>query len=87
MQLVFFSSPDKFMSETPIVNTLFQNGLEIFHLKKPAFSKKKLKKYINGIHPKFHNKIVIHSNYSLVLKFDLKGIHISKRLSKKKIFN
>ena len=46
MQLVVFSSPDKFISEIPIANNLFKNGLEVFHLKKPNFSRTKLKKEI-----------------------------------------
>ena len=85
MHLVVFSSQDKLKSEVYIVNTLFRKGLKTLHLKKPKFSKKKLKNYISKIDEKYHNRIIIHSHYSLALKFNLKGIHISKNLLKKKI--
>ena len=85
MYLVIFSSADKFISEVYIVNTLFRNGLKTFHLKKPNFSKKKLKNYISEIDDKYHNRIIIHSHYSLSLSYKLKGIHLSKAILLKKI--
>lgn len=85
MHLVIFSSSDKFTSEVYIINVLFKNGLKTLHLKKPNFSKNKLKNYISKIDKKYHNRIIIHSHYSLSLKFNLKGIHISKLLLGKKI--
>ena len=85
MHLVIFSSSDKFISEVYIINILFKNGLKTLHLKKPKFSKNKLKNYISKIDKKYHNRIIIHNHYSLSLKFNLKGIHISKLLLAKKI--
>ena len=56
---------------------MFEHGLESLHIKKPGFSKKQLKKYIELIPTKHHNKIIIHSHYSLALRYNLKGIHLS----------
>ena len=56
---------------------MFEHGLESLHIKKPGFSKKQLKKYIDLIPLKHHNKIIIHSHYSLAFKYNVKGLHLS----------
>ena len=60
---------------------MFEKGLDVFHLKKPGFSKKQLKKYLNQIPEKYHKNIVLHSHYSLVYKYNVKGLHISKLIN------
>jgi thiamine-phosphate pyrophosphorylase len=84
MQLVLFTSNDKFRSEIYIVIKLLENGLENLHIKKNDFTKKQLKSYINQIPDKFHSKLIIHSHYSLIFKFKLKGLHISRQFRNKK---
>ncbi|MEO6884054.1 MAG: thiamine phosphate synthase [Bacteroidia bacterium] len=78
MQLIVISSSTNFENEMEIVGKLFEAGLETFHLRKPKFSTRELKKYIQQISPNFHNRIVIHSHHSLAGKFKLKGIHLTK---------
>lgn len=87
MQLALFTSADKFRSEIYIILKMFENGLETLHLKKPGFSKKQLKNYINLIPKKHHNKIIIHSHYSLAITYNLKGIHISRSFRKSNFLN
>ena len=83
MQLVLFTSNDKFRSEIYIVIKMLENGLETLHIKKPNFSKKQMTAYINQIPEKYHRKLIIHSFYSLIFKYNLKGIHISKKFRTK----
>ena len=85
MQLVLFTSNDKFRSEIYIVIKLLENGLENLHVKKNNFTKKQLKSYINLIPEKFHSKLIIHSHYSLIFKYKLKGIHISRQFRNEKL--
>ena len=61
MQLVLFTSNDKFRSEIYIVIKMLENGLETLHIKKPNFSKKQMTAYINQIPEKYHRKLIIHS--------------------------
>jgi thiamine-phosphate pyrophosphorylase len=86
MQLILFTSSDKFRSEIYIVLKMFDNGLETLHVKKPNFSKKQLKNYIELIPEKHHNKIILHSHYSLALKYKLKGLHLSKSFRNSNVF-
>ena len=80
------TTPDKFRSEIYIVIKLFENGLKTLHLKKPKFSKNRYKNYINQIPKKYHNRIIIHSYFSLMYKFNLKGINISSNTKPSKLF-
>ena len=65
---------------------MFENGLETLHVKKPSFSKKQLKNYIELIPEKYHDKIILHSHYSLALKYKVKGLHLSKSFRDSSIF-
>lgn len=79
MKLIVFSPNKSISNETEWVTALFQNGLEIYHLKKPHFTSKRLSEYIQRIPKDYHNRIVIHSHHSLIKKFNLKGIHFPSK--------
>lgn len=84
MKLIVFSTPDKFHSEIGPVISMFKEGLEYFHLRKPKFSSKDLQEYIELIPEKYHRKIILHTHHKLAKKFKLKGIHITKTHRQKK---
>ncbi|HWY38863.1 MAG TPA: thiamine phosphate synthase [Bacteroidia bacterium] len=71
--------------EIHILNELFLAGLDTLHVRKPGFSKQKLRDYLAGIPRRFHKKTVIHSHYSLLKEFDLKGIHLTEKTRRKKL--
>lgn len=82
MKLILVSSPDKFKSEVDSVVSLFEQELELFHVRKPGFSEKKLTEYLRMIPKKYHNRVVIHSHFGLLGKFKLHGIHLGKDMRK-----
>jgi thiamine-phosphate pyrophosphorylase len=63
MKLIVISSPENSSDEIEIVSALFENGLEIFHIHKPNFSKEETKNFIHQIPSKYHNKIFLHSDF------------------------
>ena len=85
MKIVVISSSRVYDEEPKIVCTLFENGLNTFHLRKPKFSTKELKNFILQIPKEYHHKIIIHSHHNLALKFYLKGIHLTKSHQRNKI--
>ena len=87
MEVIVISSKEKFKSEVTHVIGMFELGLDSFHLRKPKFSYKRMADYINEIPEKYHNRIVIHSYHTLAKKYNLKGIHYTKRHKKKKFKN
>lgn len=64
--IIIISNPTPIKDEFEIINQLFDEGLEIFHLYKPSFSKEETESFIQQISVEYRNSIVLHSNY---LKF------------------
>jgi len=82
MELVLISPQTSVSDETDKVIQLFKSGLEVFHLRKPHYSKEKMINYIEKIPSQYHNRIMIHSFPGLALKYDLRGIHLTSATRK-----
>lgn len=82
MKIIAISSGEGYKSEVPIVVRMFKEGLDVLHLRKPNFSEHLMEEYLNAIPDRFHNRIVLHAFHDLVKKYDIKGIHITKRHKK-----
>jgi hypothetical protein len=63
MKLIVISSPAPVPNEHEIINSLFEEGLEIFHIHKPSFSKEETEKFIQQVSSKHPNKIFLHSDF------------------------
>ncbi|MFL5751894.1 MAG: thiamine phosphate synthase [Bacteroidia bacterium] len=74
-------------NELQVLISLFENGLNTYHLRKPKLSTKELGEYLRRIPAQFHNRIVIHSHHNLAIKFNLKGVHYTKSHLKKNFKN
>ena len=71
--------------EEEIVSELFENGLEVFHLRKPTASEEEIEHFLKRIPQKYLNRIVLHSRHDLAPKYGLKGIHLTSKHRKKKM--
>jgi thiamine-phosphate pyrophosphorylase len=78
MRLVVITPSKDIPDEQSLVTKMFESGLRTLHLRKPRHSTNQLAEYLREIPAHFHNRIVIHSHHKLALKFDLKGVHLSK---------
>ncbi|MCP4755238.1 MAG: thiamine phosphate synthase [Proteobacteria bacterium] len=85
MKILIISNPNPVDDETGLVNRMFEAGLEIFHLRKPEYSKLRLKEFIGAIEPKYRNRIVLHSYYRLIGDFTLRGVHLTEKRKKRKV--
>lgn len=63
MKLIVISSSTPVPKEHQIINSLFEEGLEIFHIYKPDFSEQEIKDFIQLIPSRYHNKIFLHSDF------------------------
>ncbi len=70
--------------EIELMKKLFEEGLTLFHLRRPTYDYKRMKDYLSRIPEEYHNRIVIHSHHKLALKFNLKGIHLTSKIRKSK---
>jgi thiamine-phosphate pyrophosphorylase len=76
-------TPDKNIAgETGTINSLFQNGLQTLHVRKPNHTRNEIKNLLLEISKDFHSRIVIHQHYELLNDFNLKGAHLPENRRK-----
>ena len=79
MKLISITTPTYFVEEDQILTALFEEGLDILHLRKPNTSPVYAERLLTLIPEKFHNRIVVHDNFYLKDEYNLKGIHLNSR--------
>ena len=79
MKLILLTPPDFFVEEDKILNTLFEEGLDILHLRKPDSEPVYSERLLTLLPEKHHQQIVVHDHFYLKEEFNLKGIHLNNR--------
>jgi thiamine-phosphate pyrophosphorylase len=79
MKLIVLTVEGFFDREPEAIHRLFENGMEVLHVRKPHASFAETKRLIEQIDIAFHSRIVIHDYYELTNLFGLKGIHLNRR--------
>lgn len=77
MKLIVISHPGQIDNEAGHVHKLFDHGLEVFHLRKNLLAKEEFEETLKQFKPVFYKRMVIHTHYKLVEKYNLKGIHLT----------
>ena len=78
MKVIVISNPEQLPGEEKAVNELFKAGLSHFHIRKPKTSTNGLRRYIESIDQKFHQRVIIHSHHELSIAYSLRGIHLTE---------
>ena len=73
--MIVISNPVPIPKEIAIINELFKQGMDIFHIRKPAYSTQQLQSFIAAINPDYHPKLVLHQYYDLAAIYDIRRIH------------
>lgn len=76
LKLSVITNPYDLKYETKRANQMFSEGLDELHIRKPKRDDASIKKFIEQIDEQYHNKLVLHSHYSLVNQFDINKIHL-----------
>ena len=74
--VILISNPTPIKDEHEIIRQIFEEGLEVFHLRKKEFQENEMRAFIENIPEKYRRKIVLHSHYYLVAEYGLKGINV-----------
>ncbi|MCF0199129.1 MAG: thiamine phosphate synthase [Bacteroidaceae bacterium] len=77
MKLILLSNPDFFVEEDKILATLFEEGLDILHLRKPNSEPVFCERLLTLLPERYHKSVVVHDHFYLKEEFNLMGIHIS----------
>ena len=79
MKLIVVTAPTFFVEEDKIITALFEEGLDILHLRKPETPAMYSERLLTLIPEKYHRRIVTHEHFYLKEEFDLMGIHLNTR--------
>ena len=77
MKLILLSTSDFFVEEDTIVNALFEEGLDLLHLRKPHSEPVYSERLLTLLPEQWHSRIVVHEHFYLKEEFNLRGIHLS----------
>ena len=79
MKLIVVTTPTFFVEEDKIITALFEEGLDILHLRKPETPAMFSERLLTLIPEKYHRRIVTHEHFYLKEEFCLMGIHLNSR--------
>ena len=77
--VIVITKPEMFPGEADMVNTLFANGMQRLHLRKPGASEQEMAEWIGRIDLPFRQKIIVHDHHRLLRTMGLGGIHLNAR--------
>ena len=77
--VIVITKPEMFPGEAEVVNTLFANGMQRLHLRKPGASEQEMAEWIGQIDLPFRQKIIVHDHHRLLRTMGLGGIHLNAR--------
>ena len=71
--------PYFFIEEHQILTALFDEGLEVLHLRKPNTEPVYSERLLSLLPEQYRKCIVVHDHFYLKNEYDLKGIHLNRR--------
>ncbi|MFC3336824.1 thiamine phosphate synthase [Flavobacterium palustre] len=75
--MIIISNPTAVANEIKLIHSLFENGMELFHIRKPDFSEEEMKVFVTAIGLEYRNRLVLHSYHHLAEEFGIKRLHFS----------
>jgi len=79
MELIVISNPTAVVDESTLINKLFMAGLKHFHLRKPECDMQTVKRLLNGIAPRFYERIALHQFHEIATDYGIKRLHYTER--------
>lgn len=74
--MIIVITPEELVqNETEIINELFQEGLDLLHIRKPFINSEEMAGFIQKINPEFHPQLVLHSHYEWAENFNISRFH------------
>ncbi|MBP5770507.1 MAG: thiamine phosphate synthase [Bacteroidaceae bacterium] len=77
MKLILLSTSEFFVEEDKIISALFDEGLDLFHLRKAGSEPVYSERLLTLLPEEWHSRIVVHEHFYLKEEFNLRGIHLN----------
>lgn len=79
MNLILLTNEEFFVEEDQIISLLFEEGLDVLHLRKPGSDPVYSERLLTLLPDEYHKQIVVHDHFYLKKEFNLMGIHLNSR--------
>ncbi|MCH5182359.1 MAG: thiamine phosphate synthase [Prevotellaceae bacterium] len=79
MKLILMTTPDFFVEEHQILTALFDEGLDLLHLRKPGTEPVFHERLLTLLPENYRKRIITHDHFYLKQEYKLRGIHLSQR--------
>jgi thiamine-phosphate pyrophosphorylase len=80
--MIVITNPIPITNEINTIQSLFENGLELLHIRKPNFSAIEMKAFLLEIKLEFRQQLVLHSHHQLAPAFGINRLHLSENIRK-----
>ncbi|SHF72667.1 thiamine-phosphate pyrophosphorylase [Flavobacterium fluvii] len=80
--MIVITNPIPIANEISTVHSLFENGLELLHIRKPEFSAAEMKAFLLEIKLEFRQQLVLHTHHQLAPAFGINRLHLSENIRK-----
>lgn len=77
--MIVITNPSAVLNEISIIDSLFEEGLSLLHIRKPDFSEIEMTHFIQQIKMEYRSNLVLHSHHRLVEDFGINRIHFSEK--------
>lgn len=81
--MIVLSNPTAIANEINVIHSLFEEGLQLFHIRKPEYSLREMISFIAQINPEFRPRLVLHSYHELIETFKINRIHFTEETRKR----
>ena len=76
--LIVISNPTALQNEAALINQVFDEGLQIFHLRKPEYAEFEIIELLNQIKAEYHNRIALHQHHHIAKQLNINRIHFKE---------
>jgi thiamine-phosphate pyrophosphorylase len=80
--MIVISNPHTITNEIDIVHSLFEEGMKLFHIRKPNFCESEMKEFLNSINPNYRINLVLHSHHHLAEDYGINRLHFNENKRK-----
>lgn len=80
--MIVITNPTAVRNEISIIHYLFENGLELLHIRKPDYSEAEMVSFLTAIGSDSSKQLVLHSHHHLADYFGINRLHSPKDVKK-----
>ncbi|PJJ09617.1 thiamine-phosphate pyrophosphorylase [Flavobacterium sp. 1] len=77
--MIIITNPIPIANEISTIHSLFENGLELLHIRKPDFSEEEMKSFLGKTKVVLRQQLVLHSHHQLAQAFGINRIHFTEK--------